>query len=159
MSLAQANVYHCLIYVTNTNHTSHLAPTSECCTTAGGVQSFRLGDNARTGKGGGCVVFFVAADVITGRIMRDQYVRREDDRKGRMDPMSRSSLRSSPFSFPSSPLERNVGIAEDEVIIVTGHDATQHIHHCDDDDYNEDWRRRHQEEEEEDGEGVADVKT
>ena len=42
-------------------------------------------------KGGGCVVFFAAADVITGGITRDQYARREDDRKGRMDPMSCSS--------------------------------------------------------------------
>ena len=40
-------------------------------------------------RGGGCVIFFAAADVITGRITRDQYARRKDDRKGRMDPMSR----------------------------------------------------------------------
>ena len=39
-------------------------------------------------RGGGCIVFFAAADVITGGITRDQYVRREDDKKGRMDPMS-----------------------------------------------------------------------
>jgi hypothetical protein len=39
---------------------------------------------------GSCVVFFAAADVITGGITRDQYARREDDRKGTMDPMSRS---------------------------------------------------------------------
>ena len=32
-----------------------------------------------------------AADVITGGITRNQYARRKDDRKGRMDPMSRSS--------------------------------------------------------------------
>jgi hypothetical protein len=39
-------------------------------------------------RGGGCVVFFVAADVITSGITRDLYVRREDNKKGRMDPMS-----------------------------------------------------------------------
>ena len=86
VSVTQANVYHCLIYVTNTNHTSHLAPSY-----SGGVQSFHLGDNDRPGKGGGCVVFFAAADVITGGITRDQYARREDDRKERMDPMSHLS--------------------------------------------------------------------
>ena len=72
-------------------HKSHLPP-SECATAGGGVKSFCLGDNTRRGKGeGGCVVFFAAADVITGGITRDQYTRRKDDRKGRMDPMSCSS--------------------------------------------------------------------
>jgi hypothetical protein len=48
VSVTQANMYQCLIYVTNTNHTSHLTPSY-----SRGVQSFHLGDNDRPGKGGG----------------------------------------------------------------------------------------------------------
>lgn len=42
--------------------------------------SFRLGDNRATG---------VLGDEITGKITKDQFARREDDRKDKMDPMSR----------------------------------------------------------------------
>jgi len=42
--------------------------------------SFRLGDNRSTG---------IRGDEITGKIMKDQFARREDDRKDKMDPMSR----------------------------------------------------------------------
>jgi hypothetical protein len=42
--------------------------------------AFRLGDNRASG---------VRADEITGKIMKDQFARREDDRKDKMDPMSR----------------------------------------------------------------------
>ncbi|KAL3769892.1 hypothetical protein ACHAWU_007098 [Discostella pseudostelligera] len=42
--------------------------------------SFRLGDNRANG---------IRGDEITGKIMKDQFARREDDRKDKMDPMSR----------------------------------------------------------------------
>lgn len=42
--------------------------------------SFRLGDNRANGTRG---------DEITGKIMKDQFERREDDRKDKLDPMSR----------------------------------------------------------------------
>ena len=42
--------------------------------------SFRLGDNRGT---------VIRGDEITGKIMKDQFARREDDRKDKMDPMSR----------------------------------------------------------------------
>jgi hypothetical protein len=101
-------------------HKSHLPP-SECTTAGGGVKSFRLGDNTRQGKGGGgCVVFFAAADVITGGITRDQYVRRKDNTKGRMDPMSRLLLG---LLLSLLPPERNVGIANNEVVIATRRNA------------------------------------
>ena len=58
-----------------------------------GGYSFRLGGG---GRGGGAVVA-VADDEITGRITKDQFARREDGRKGRMDPMS-SFVKSCPPS-------------------------------------------------------------
>ena len=78
-------ITHGLIYVTP-KHKSHLPPRY-----SGGYSPSIWETTTLQEKGGGCVVFFVAADIITGGIMRDQYARREDDRKGRMDPMSRSS--------------------------------------------------------------------
>ena len=48
--------------------------------------SFRLGDNRANG---------VRGDEITGKIMKDQFARREDERKDKMDPMSRFYIDSS----------------------------------------------------------------
>ncbi|KAL3805195.1 hypothetical protein ACHAW5_010168 [Stephanodiscus triporus] len=106
-----------------------------------GGSSFRLGDNARRWKGG-CVVSFAAAGVITGGITRDQCARREDDRKGRMDPMSSFVVGSSP-SHP--PPVRNIGIADDEVVVATR--RTRRRDDDDDGDADEDRRRRRREEE------------
>ena len=71
-----------------------------------GGSSFRLGGSR---KGGGAVVAAVADDEITGGITRDQFARREDGRKGRMDPMS-LFVKSCP---PSGDADDVVGFAGD----------------------------------------------
>jgi hypothetical protein len=60
--------------------------------------SFRLGDVRKKGN----------VDVITEQIMRDQYARREDDRKGRIDPMNQ-------FFKSSSSIKGGDGIIGEKV--------------------------------------------
>lgn len=62
---------------------------------------FRLGDNRATG---------VRGDEITGKIMKDQFAGREDDRKDKMDPMSRFYIDSSdPSCNNSKGIVANLG--------------------------------------------------
>jgi hypothetical protein len=75
----------------------------------GGVlsSSFRLG--RRLGRAGGA-----EADAITSAITMDQYARREDDRKGRMDPMRSFVVGSSSGRSPTG--EKSDWIAFDRTI-------------------------------------------
>jgi len=74
--------------------------------------------------GGGTVIVVVADDEIAGGITKDQFARREDEWKGRMDPMS-LFVKSCP---PSGDADDVVGFAGD------GNGVTRCTRRCWDDD-------------------------